>query len=109
MHIELDIPASPTEEDWTRMLMEAQNESFYAKMPDFPYFIQISLVYSGSSKLKGGEWLSLVDRKVVALKNRKLSPCRIVRISKKIVVNILVLLKIWRDLLICTPVAKMHS
>jgi hypothetical protein len=67
----VDIPENPSTEDWERSLVAAQNEPFYKNMEDFPYFIQVSVVYSGSSKVKGGEWLSYMDQRVVVLKQRK--------------------------------------
>lgn len=60
-----------TEEDWERLLLEAENEPFHERMWDFTYFIRVALMYTGSSKAKGGEWLSMVDRKVVKLRERK--------------------------------------
>lgn len=73
-HIDLDvsIPNNRSPKDWERFLLDAQNEPFYMNMQvDFPYFIQVSMMYSGSSKVKGGEWLSFMDRRAVVLKERK--------------------------------------
>jgi hypothetical protein len=61
---------NPSEGDWESILLAAEEEPLHAKL-DFPYYIRVSLLYTGSSKAKGGEWLAMVDRKVVKLKERK--------------------------------------
>ena len=63
-------PDSPSEADWESILLAAEEEPLRAKL-DFPYYIRVSLIYTGSSKAKGGEWLEMVNRKVVKLKERK--------------------------------------
>ena len=72
MDIRLNIPENSTEEDLERVLIAAQNEPFHMNMLGFPYLMQVFMIYSGSSKLKAGKWVSLVGRRVDALKDRKL-------------------------------------
>ncbi|KAG0646774.1 Leukocyte receptor cluster member 9 [Hyphodiscus hymeniophilus] len=68
LRIKLDIPDSPTLKDWDRVLRTAQNKPFHMSMQNFTFFVEISMVYGGPSKLKGGEWLSSIDGRVVGLK-----------------------------------------
>ena len=56
--------------DLEKILFAAEEEPLHAKL-DFPYYIRMSLMYTGSSQAKGAEWLAMVDRKVVKLKERK--------------------------------------
>jgi uncharacterized protein (UPF0248 family) len=62
------------EEDWDRILLAAENKPFHEKMGlaghSLSNYLRVTLLYSGSSKVKGGEWLSMVDRKVRKLKER---------------------------------------
>lgn len=64
-------PDTSVEAIWEKILLVTESQPFFAKMRKFPYFIEVSLVYSGTSMVQGFEWLSMVDREVVQLKERE--------------------------------------
>jgi hypothetical protein len=57
--------------DWNQLLTQIETEPLQQRM-DYPYYLQVTVLYTGSSNTKGGEWLSMVERRVKLLKNSKL-------------------------------------
>jgi hypothetical protein len=57
--------------DWEEMLKVLDNLHFHDKMANFPEFMRVSLTYSGPSRMKGGEWISIVERRVGKIEERK--------------------------------------
>lgn len=68
----LHYPLSPKyrPNDWNQLLSEIEAEPLHRKL-DYPYYLQVTVLYTGSSNLKGGEWLEMVERKLEWLKDCK--------------------------------------
>lgn len=59
-----------TSNNWDHLLslIEAQPLS---KRLDYPHYLQVTVLYTGPSSLEGGEWLSMVERKLPWLTTSK--------------------------------------
>ena len=63
-------------EDWEKMLEILDKLHFHDKMANFQDFMRVSVTYSGPSRLKGGEWIAMVERRVGKMEER-MSPIKI--------------------------------
>jgi len=57
-------------ENWESVLIALDSLRFYEKMIDFPQFVRVAVTYSGPSRMKGGEWISMVERRITKLEER---------------------------------------
>lgn len=56
--------------DWNQLLSRLEVEPLPKRL-DYPYYLQVTVLYTGSSNAQGAAWLSMVERKLVWLKERK--------------------------------------
>jgi hypothetical protein len=56
--------------DWDQLLSQIEAVPLHQKL-DYPYYLQVTVLYNGSSSIKGGEWLSIVERRLEWLKTSK--------------------------------------
>jgi hypothetical protein len=56
--------------DWNQLLSDIEAEPLHRKL-DYPFYLQVTVLYTSSSNLKGGEWLEMVERKLEWLKDSK--------------------------------------
>lgn len=57
-------------EDWDNMLLELNSLPLNKKW-NVPHTIRVQVTYSGVSQMKGAQWLLMVQRKLIKLKDRK--------------------------------------
>jgi uncharacterized protein (UPF0248 family) len=68
--IDSDGVTSQEMEDWESILMALDALEFQDKMSEYPQFVRVAVTYSGPSRMKGGEWISMVERRVTKLEER---------------------------------------
>ena len=54
--------------DWDQLLSQIEAEPLYKKFV-YPYYLQATVLYTGSSSIKGGEWISMVKRRLEFLRS----------------------------------------
>ena len=55
---------------WEQLLSQIEDEPLHRRL-DYAKYLQVTVLYSGPSSMKGGEWLSLVERRLDWLKTSK--------------------------------------
>jgi hypothetical protein len=71
----VEVPVNPSIQEWKEFLIAEQGKPFYMKMEypaSIPYFVSVFMVFNGASRIKGGEWLGWMQRRVEHLKERML-------------------------------------
>ena len=56
--------------DWDHRLSQIEAEPLCKKFV-YPYYLQVTILYTGSSSIKGGEWISMVKRRLEFLRSSK--------------------------------------
>lgn len=58
-------------EDWEKMLEVLDQLHFHDKMANYQDFLRVFVTYAGPSRLKGGEWISMVERRIGKMEERE--------------------------------------
>ena len=58
-------------EDWEKMLEVLDQLPFHHKMANYQNFVRVFVTYAGPSRLKGGEWITMVERRIGKMEERE--------------------------------------
>jgi hypothetical protein len=66
----LEYQVSVNSRNFSELLTNLESRPIYVNL-NYPSYLQVTLLYSGSSRLTGGKWISMVERRLEWLKSSK--------------------------------------